>query len=376
MKRAYLVVLSVLSLAPYAQADLAVKLVGQWICEPGGTAVSGSLAYVGVGTSLYVVDVSMPSAPRCLSSVTLPGNVVAVDAPYGCACAAIGESGVQVIDVYDPCSPVLGGVCDPPPPSWTYRVAVSGTMAYVSDINRGLLLVDVLMPDAPSLVSTYPTAEYPRDIVISGDYALLAVGSAGLQIMDVYDSRFPAPVGWCDTPGSASGLAVPGGRYVYVADGVAGLQVIDASDPRSPILVGGCNTPGDAASVAVSARYAYVADMDAGLQIIDIHDPCSPTLVGRYDTPGITYDVAVSGKYIYTSDTSGGLVILQVAWPGDFEPDCDVDWDDVAFFASRWMSAGCRYPDYCDGADFSYDGSVNSADFAAMSRHWLRPGCP
>jgi hypothetical protein len=76
------------------------------------------------------------------------------------------------------------------------------------------------------------------------------------------------------------------GHYAYVADGGAGLQVIDVSDPANPRRVGGYDTPGYAGGVAVSGHYAYVADGDAGLQVIDVSDPANPRRVGGYDTPG------------------------------------------------------------------------------------------
>jgi len=47
------------------------------------------------------------------------------------------------------------------------------------------------------------------------------------------------------------GVAVAG-NYAYVADGFAGLQVIDVSNPANPLRVGGFDTSGSARGVAVS----------------------------------------------------------------------------------------------------------------------------
>ena len=76
------------------------------------------------------------------------------------------------------------------------------------------------------------------------------------------------------------------GNYAYVADGDAGLQVIDVSNPANPQRVGGYDTSGDAQGVAVSGNYAYVADGGAGLQVIDVSNPANPQRVGGYDTSG------------------------------------------------------------------------------------------
>jgi hypothetical protein len=50
-------------------------------------------------------------------------------------------------------------------------------------------------------------------------------------------------VGGYDTSGGALGVAVSG-NYAYVADGAAGLQVIDVSNPASPQWLGGYDTAG------------------------------------------------------------------------------------------------------------------------------------
>ena len=67
------------------------------------------------------------------------------------------------------------------------------------------------------------------------------------------------------------------GNYAYVADGNSGLQIIDVSDKTTPFIAGSVNTPGRAYRVWVSGNYAYIADgYDGGLQVIDISNPDSP----------------------------------------------------------------------------------------------------
>ncbi|MFQ5455565.1 MAG: hypothetical protein ACE5EA_05075, partial [Nitrospirota bacterium] len=68
-----------------------------------------------------------------------------------------------------------------------------------------------------------------------------------------------------DTSGYAYGIYVSG-KYAYVADGGAGLQIVDISNPNAPALAGAYNTPHWAEDVYVSGKYAYVADGGAGLQ--------------------------------------------------------------------------------------------------------------
>ncbi|MCK5672974.1 MAG: hypothetical protein KAH95_06345 [Spirochaetales bacterium] len=60
------------------------------------------------------------------------------------------------------------------------------------------------------------------------------------------------------------------GDYAYIAAGTYGLQVIDISNPLTPITLAFADTPDRAHSVTVIGNCAYIADGASGLQIIDL----------------------------------------------------------------------------------------------------------
>lgn len=101
------------------------------------------------------------------------------------------------------------------------------------------------------------------------------------------------------------------GSYAYVADGSAGLRVISVSDPAHPVEVGYCGAPAYSYGVAVSGSNAYFADGAAGLRVISVSNPAYPGEVGYYDTLGIAHSGTVSGDYVYVADGSAGLQIYQ-----------------------------------------------------------------
>ena len=68
------------------------------------------------------------------------------------------------------------------------------------------------------------------------------------------------------TPGGALAIKVEG-NYAYVADGEAGLQVIAATNPAAPVLVGTFPTGGTAVGVTVSNNRVYVATSENGLKV-------------------------------------------------------------------------------------------------------------
>lgn len=154
---------------------------------------------------------------------------------------------------------------------------------------------------APIALSSIPIPGYANNVDVSGNFAYVAAGSAGLQVIDVTDPRTPRIVGAVDTPGNANDVRIVG-HLAYLADGTAGLQIIDISTPTAPVLVGAVDTPGEAQDVAVSGAQAYVADGEAGLQVIDVSSPTAPRILGSVDTPEIARGIDVSGTVAVVAD--------------------------------------------------------------------------
>jgi len=168
----------------------------------------------------------------------------------------------------------------------------------------------------PDIVGSADAQSSAEGVQVSGNYAYVADGSAGLQVIDITDPTNPAVVGSADTKGYARDVYVLG-NYAYLANDMieyeseyGGLRIIDITDPTNPTVVGSADTSSYANGVHVSGNYAYVADTTSGLQVVDITDPTNPAVVGSADTPGMTWDVYVSGNYAYVGDGYAGLQVL------------------------------------------------------------------
>ena len=94
-----------------------------------------------------------------------------------------------------------------------------------------------------------------------------------------------------DTPGSANRVRVSG-NYAYVAAGTAGLLVVDISDPVRPGIVTSLTTT-NAKDIDLYQNSVYLADGNGGLKVIDISDPLAPVQIGSYNS-GIVDAFAVS----------------------------------------------------------------------------------
>ena len=255
----------------------------------------------------------MPAATRS-HDVAVVGNLLYV---------AAGNAGLQIFDLTNPASPSLVGSYDTP--RYARQVCVVGDLAYVADDNMayttddvaGLQILNVADPTAPQLVGHYGLLAIDG-VAVAGNYAYVIDRTVGLRILNVANPAAPSLVGTYSEMALINGLCVVGDRLYFgglVNSMRYGLQIFSITNPASPTLLGSYQTPVTVSGLHVVGNLAYVADYTSGLQIVDTTNPAAPTLVGSCDTPGYACNVSVSGGRAYVADTGGGLQILDVATP-------------------------------------------------------------
>ena len=209
-------------------------------------------------------------------------------------------------------------------PDDAHGVFVSGNYAYVADGSSGLQIINIANPSSPTLAGSYDTPGFAGRVFVSGSYAYVADGSSGLQIINITNPSSPTLAGSFGAEGAAVDVHVSG-NYAYMADIIVPwysiLWIIDISNPSSPTRAGAYEALNWPDGIFVSGNYAYVADAYSGsseLQIIDISNPSSPTLVGSYDTPDNPVEVFVSGNYAYLLNSGPpGLEVINITNPSN-----------------------------------------------------------
>jgi fibronectin type 3 domain-containing protein len=199
------------------------------------------------------------------------------------------------------------------------RACLSGDYAYVAVGNYGLEVVDVSDPANPALVGSCTTpGGFEEDVAVSGDLALIADNWAGLQVIDITDPANPSVVGSYESGGGyAHGVAAVG-DLAFIAYDYNGLVIVDISDPTNPSFVGSYDVGGGygAMLVTVAGDLALVG-YDEGVQIVDISNPASPSLVGSYDTSDNPSGIEVAGDLAFVADNTSGLQILDISNPAN-----------------------------------------------------------
>ena len=148
-----------------------------------------------------------------------------------------------------------------------------------------------------------------RGITVSGNYAYLADGHSGVDIINITTTTSPTLESRFDT-GNAQKVLVSG-TYMYVADHAGGVEIVDISDPANPAEVGAWGAPEGYAAmdIALSGNYLYVANYGAGVYRIDVTTSSSPTLIASSTTAGSALGIAVDNNNVYVADYAGGLEI-------------------------------------------------------------------
>ena len=161
--------------------------------------------------------------------------------------------------------------------------------------------------------------EIVKDIVVRGNFAYLAIGNAGLRVVDISNPSALIEVGSFDSFGSANGVFIKN-DIAYVADGSEGLLILDISDPNSLHSIGYLKLPGTAEDIAISGKLAYIASGRSGLQIINVDDPEKPFKPGGYqDYRPRAYlkRLVLKDDLVFIADTNERIRVVDTTKPGE-----------------------------------------------------------
>jgi hypothetical protein len=253
-----------------------------------------------------------------------------------------------------------------------------------------------------SLVGSYDTPDYAYDVytiqINSQNYAFVADGNSGLQIIKVTTPSSPTLVSNYNTAGTALGVTVSlinGSYYAFVSDGVDGLVVLNVNNITAPQLDTVLHFPNDRVltsfvdtanknlfvgtyygniyiyslanlpnSVSWLSSYTspidhimglyvtggliYAAENSIGMEIINATNPSTPVGLSYYDTPGLASDIVVGGSYAFVADATS-LYIINVSNP--FNPTFT---GIVSTSGAAYYGVALNYPFQAFTADYDF----------------------
>ncbi|MGH1346055.1 MAG: LVIVD repeat-containing protein [Nannocystales bacterium] len=322
-------------------------------------AVQGELAYVveyqDLDGRLHVVDVSDPSAPSVVDTITYTASAyrrpedVAIDGDR--LFLSDTEAGVFEFDLTDPTAPVvlnqlgefgiyhiqpvgdrlyfaLGGFIGTSVGALdrTNALAFLGLSSVSTPIGMeftqddqlvtsggfGTTLYDVSEINLPTSLFTDKT--YSREVAVDGSRGFLP-HEDGLSMLDWSDTDAVTMSAVVPLPtGRTTAAGVGSGELVLMTE-LGRLLAIDVSGDAS--VDDELETPGcvDCTDAVVSGEHVLVADFYFGGRILDA---ATLEVIGRMEVPGDqpgVEGVAVSGDYAYLADWSSGLHVYDISNP-------------------------------------------------------------
>ncbi|MDP6133311.1 MAG: T9SS type A sorting domain-containing protein [Candidatus Marinimicrobia bacterium] len=286
-----------------------MTLLGNWGGGGGeirAVANYGDLVYYGIGNVFTITSFEDPANPFTAGSVTLDDMVedIVWKVSSGVTYVFVSGSSLWVLDVTNPTAPTLLSTTELS--GYGEGLDVSGDYAYVAVGSAGMQIIDVSDPASPTSVATLAGGSgsgYAEGINVSTPYAYLGNG-AGTEIFNISDPTNASLVGTLAADGWVQD-AMPISNYVYTCVWSSGIDVIDVSDPTNPTYISTLSNPKNA-DIMFDGNYGYIATREYGVTVIDVSSPGAPTVIGTYDTDGVVRKVSFGA--ISMSGTQTGHV--------------------------------------------------------------------
>jgi hypothetical protein len=253
------------------------------------------------------------------------------------------NAGLAVVDVGDPANAFVVGQWESAAfPSGSAIVRVRNGLAYLGAMDHGLIVLDVVDPEAITFVSAYlPDPNWPglvsyppnaRGMAFKGDTLLLAYDAGALRAIDVSDPSQPVEVGHYVNPQQPANTAdaynnvyVVGDRC-YVTTDFCGFEVVDITDVAAMSQVAwvnpwNCNglswfgSDGHTNELITAAgdSLLFISGGNSEVLVYDITDPAMPRSVGGYIHPGdstVAWGVDVRNDLVVLSCIDNSLVLF------------------------------------------------------------------
>lgn len=264
-----------------------------------------SLAFIPGGLGgLNIVNIANPESPRVISTYHATGCdwgriyswAVSGEFAYG----AGRECGIHVVDISDISHPRFQGVyTDGLEPDFRYEhTEIKGSSMFLSRHQGGVEVVDISLPHSPTHITSVPSRNAWASLA-TDSLLFVADGGWGLKIYSIANRNDPQRLASLQTSGTAKDVALVG-DFLFVAVGAAGVDMIDVSDPWTPIIVDNFNTSGYASRVSASGNRVAVSDWD-DIEVL-AYDTQGLSLIGYKNTGGRVMAIEMVGDMIYSAE--------------------------------------------------------------------------
>lgn len=148
---------------------------------------------------------------------------------------------------------------------------------------------------ATGIVGVLPLTGSVTDVCAVGDRVLVALGGAGVAVLQHPPGRNAVEIARVDTPGNAVRLACSE-NFIAVADEPAGLQIVDITDPPAARISSYLPWVGTANAVTAAAGIAFVGTEGGQVVLVEL---ATGTELGRISVGAAIQDLQFGGDRLY-----------------------------------------------------------------------------
>ena len=330
------IVLVLATVPSLASGTESITLLSHLADGPSATvSAKESLAFLGHGGYLEILDLTDPSAPTRINRHRIEGFITHVELAGNLAYVCAESRGIHILDVADPYDVLTLGFV--PATDYMRNLEVHDSRLYYC-MASSFHIVDVSDPAAPIELGVY---ERPNQIWFSvwGDHAYLAVQPYELYVLNLEDPTEP----WLETvmPGAPGGtfinnlLCSDGLMYVIRFNfyGFHNFRIYDLADPAQPAELSVLYGSLDLQEVAVRGHWLHFIT-STGITLYDVGDPTAPVFLGSTTTLDRNYELATSGDFILAAQADYGLRVFSAGGP-----QLDVDIVELGRFGEGFHGA-------------------------------------
>lgn len=196
-------------------------------------------------------------------------------------------------------------------------VAVDGRVVHALD-GRELFCLDGGRPAQLPLLGRLYLGPGARAVAADDGLVVVAMGSAGLRVVNARNPAAPAQVG---TLAVTAVDVVLSGRIAYAVDGVGSLHIVDLVNPAAPALVATNPLPPGPTRLARDGNLLLIGRGANGFTIMDAMIATAPVIVANPGAAATVLAVAILGNRAFVTTSAAQLLVYDVSDPGSPLPE-------------------------------------------------------
>lgn len=309
----------------YSSLDLSGTIAGYKV------DTTGSYAYIvrnsATGPNFFVVNISTPTAPTVVGSMTLAGTPtnISVSGNYAYVSNASSTAELQIVNIATPATPTLAGTYNAAGNAGGLGVYAVGTTIYLTRSANGgndeFVVINAATPAAPVRISGYSLNVNMYEVYVSGGTVVIATGSDTQEIITFTTAlglltlggsiNLPGTVDATTVAGYGANVVVGQGTVLHTFSSLLGLLTVGYSDTTLPGTINDLAV--DAADNLVFAGTNYA---NGEFQVVNIANTSAPTLysnvnvTGSFNLTGVAYNSTYNVVPGALSNTAAEAVVF------------------------------------------------------------------